>query len=657
MADIFLSYTRADQVHITKLAAMLEDAGYSVWWDRNIDGGAEFAEYIERELAEASAVLVAWSADSIRSRWVRDEASIALEDSKLVSISLDGTAPPIGFKQIHAIDMRAGTGKADLLRTLARKIGVQQTRPSSAATRSAFKLKMRAWAAGLFAAVLLILGASAMWPDVFDNKAQVDPEAVRMDLAVLPFNISADPDLEDMNAAFPASLANSLGGVENVSVASFTATQSALTGTPSFAELGKTLGVTHLIEGEISSASDKLYGNLNLIETSSGRSVWSRKVEGEKTRTAHFRRDILNRLTAMIGARIAFQRGDFELPTGIPRAKDAFLQGYEALHLREEPVMPSEALRQFETASAIDPNYADAHAGRAYILSDSTPRELSMTREELEREQRVAAARAHELDPDNLLATIAKANATLMIEGDIGSTLRMVDELMAKEPRNILVQQLAANARVLAGQPREALVQSEQAIAIDPMNSASYLPHLKALFLLGDYAALSKDARGCPPPCSLLAWGWHAALMRTGSEANYRADIDKIVAMADADREGIPSDEMDVIARKFILGEEGDIRAEDGIAEGFPYAQVLAHFGRVDDAFRVANRNIDDQPTTEIFWLLDGSRMTIPRAIRADPRYHAIFQIPRFRAIAAYRRKHGLTDGLPVFPAKPYRGE
>ncbi len=79
MADIFISYARADRARVEKLALTLEAEGHSVWWDRQIVGGAEFSEEIEKELAAAKAVIVAWSAESIKSRWVKDEAVTAAE--------------------------------------------------------------------------------------------------------------------------------------------------------------------------------------------------------------------------------------------------------------------------------------------------------------------------------------------------------------------------------------------------------------------------------------------------------------------------------------------------------------------------------------------------------------------------------------------------
>ena len=43
LADIFISYARGDRERIADLSAALEQHGWSVWWDRHIDGGSAFA--------------------------------------------------------------------------------------------------------------------------------------------------------------------------------------------------------------------------------------------------------------------------------------------------------------------------------------------------------------------------------------------------------------------------------------------------------------------------------------------------------------------------------------------------------------------------------------------------------------------------------------
>jgi len=107
MARIFLSYARSDRQRVSELAAALEATGHEVWWDRLLTGGTEYEREIEQQLATADVVMVAWSEAAVKSHWVRDEATAGRERNRLVPLSLDGTAPPLGFRQLHTIDIAA----------------------------------------------------------------------------------------------------------------------------------------------------------------------------------------------------------------------------------------------------------------------------------------------------------------------------------------------------------------------------------------------------------------------------------------------------------------------------------------------------------------------------------------------------------------------
>ena len=53
MADVFLSYASTDRVKASTLVSLLESAGWSVWWDRDVEGGEEWERRIDKELDAA----------------------------------------------------------------------------------------------------------------------------------------------------------------------------------------------------------------------------------------------------------------------------------------------------------------------------------------------------------------------------------------------------------------------------------------------------------------------------------------------------------------------------------------------------------------------------------------------------------------------------
>ena len=105
MKRVFLSYDRRDSSKAEAVAVALEKAGHTVWWDRQIKGGSRFNTEIERALAAADVVVVLWSAQSVESDWVRDEAAAGRDAGHLVPATLDGSPPPLGFRQFQTVDL------------------------------------------------------------------------------------------------------------------------------------------------------------------------------------------------------------------------------------------------------------------------------------------------------------------------------------------------------------------------------------------------------------------------------------------------------------------------------------------------------------------------------------------------------------------------
>src|SRR5262245_17918504 len=107
MADIFLSYRRADRDRVVPLVALFEARGWTVWSETRIDAGEQWDEVIEREVDAASCVVAVWSHQSVTSRWVRAEAGEGLERGILVPVLIDSAKPPLEFRRVHAIDLTA----------------------------------------------------------------------------------------------------------------------------------------------------------------------------------------------------------------------------------------------------------------------------------------------------------------------------------------------------------------------------------------------------------------------------------------------------------------------------------------------------------------------------------------------------------------------
>ena len=135
MADIFLSYSKSDLKRVEPIVKLLQDGGWTVWWDTALAAGEHWPKTIQREIDLARAVVVVWSKDSIKKDWVYSEASAGLQRGILVPVLLDDVAPPMPFEQIQAtklINWRAGDDSvsARLLETAVHRALGDATKPA-----------------------------------------------------------------------------------------------------------------------------------------------------------------------------------------------------------------------------------------------------------------------------------------------------------------------------------------------------------------------------------------------------------------------------------------------------------------------------------------------------------------------------------------------
>lgn len=146
MPDIFLSYAHEDEPQARLFAGLLQSAGFSVFWDRNIPTGQTWREFIGQGLQEARCLVVLWSSRSVQSHWVIDEADEGRRRGILVPVAIESIEMPLGFRSIQCADLsddqfQPGAPKVqrlldDIRRVLGGRTGAGATPgPVSAETR------------------------------------------------------------------------------------------------------------------------------------------------------------------------------------------------------------------------------------------------------------------------------------------------------------------------------------------------------------------------------------------------------------------------------------------------------------------------------------------------------------------------------------------
>lgn len=110
MPHIFLSYSRTDRDKAALIAQLLEKSGFSVWWDNSLRAGQTYDEVTERHLREAAAIVVLWSKESVKSKWVRAEATLGERTSSIVPAMIEEADRPIMFELVQTADLVGWNG-------------------------------------------------------------------------------------------------------------------------------------------------------------------------------------------------------------------------------------------------------------------------------------------------------------------------------------------------------------------------------------------------------------------------------------------------------------------------------------------------------------------------------------------------------------------
>jgi formylglycine-generating enzyme required for sulfatase activity len=111
MSDIFLSYAIEDQERVRPLVAALTQQGWSVFWDRKIPGGRTWQEVLEEELEITCSIVVVWSENSIKRKWVMEEADAGIRKRLPLSpVLIDAVLPPLEFRSKQTVDLSVWDG-------------------------------------------------------------------------------------------------------------------------------------------------------------------------------------------------------------------------------------------------------------------------------------------------------------------------------------------------------------------------------------------------------------------------------------------------------------------------------------------------------------------------------------------------------------------
>lgn len=285
-------------------------------------------------------------------------------------------------------------------------------------------------------------------------------------VAVLPFtNISDDAANEYFCDGISEEILHRLSEYREIYVlartSSFAFKGSGLDAT----RLSDILGVRYLLQGSVRKVGDELRISAQLVDEDNFQ-VWSntydRKLSGVFAIQSEIAAAVAESLANSLSANLV--RGRAYQPN-----IDAYLQfllGREYLRART-PGFQTNAIKHFDTATAIDENYAAPHAGRAIAMMLSG-RDSAHYADRLEQAERSIAA-ALSLDSELAIGFAARGLLMSFRNDDVASEQALRNAL-ALDPNLIGARNWLGNALQIQGRSTEALAEWENALARDPLD-------------------------------------------------------------------------------------------------------------------------------------------------------------------------------------------
>lgn len=388
-------------------------------------------------------------------------------------------------------------------------------------THSAFPYRLRSGTIGGIGVAILLLVASGVWLDRWENRLRGGVEAggARIQsLAVLPLdNLSGDPKQDYFAAGITDELTTELAHIRGLRVVSRTSASQFQNLHRSLPDIARALAVDGVIEGSVVRAGNRVRITTQLIEATTDRHLWAGTYEDSIDEVIALQdrvtRDVAREIRAAVRPEGALlPESAAGRPAGVDRqAYDDYLQGLYVWNRRDVRSF-DEAIEHFSHATAEDPHFAPAFASLAdvyvlYALNGDDPKYPPLARK--------AAIEALTQDPNSAEAHAALAATKAVTEWNWPAAATEFQRAIELDPNYATAHQWYADF-YLVPELRfdEAIHEMETAVALDPLSPIMLVDDGWVWYLRGDYPrarqeferALEMDPNFVPSNFRLEGW-------------------------------------------------------------------------------------------------------------------------------------------------------
>ncbi|HEV2286680.1 MAG TPA: TIR domain-containing protein [Steroidobacteraceae bacterium] len=524
---VFLSYASEDAAAAARIATALRAAGVEVWFDQSeLRGGDAWDRQIRERIHDCRLFIAVISAgtEARDEGYFRREWKLAVDRTHdmserktfLLPVVIDGTsersaAVPEKFREVQWTRLTGGETPPEFAARVARLMAAEPRAPTFAAgvqgpvrSAAAGGPAPRPRTAPLAVLALVVAGLGYLFMDkVVRHDAAppaipagaapaAAPTAAAFNppphsIAVLPFaNLSGDPGQDYFSDGLTEELLNSLAAVDGLQVAARTSSFSFKGKDTDIGTIARKLDVGAVLEGSVRRSGHTVRITAQLINAVTGFHLWSKSYDRDLGDVLRLQTEIAGAVAdALKVAMLTDTAAKIEVGgTRIAAAFDAYLRGRRAGG-SGGPEDYLSAAAAFTDAIRLDPGYAGAFAGRAWVesLYASQGALPSMVREYFARafaDARHAIALAPELADGHAALGFCLANGAL----DLRGALDEFERARTLAPGDAEVVRIYAVSAIMVGRTEAGVADMRRAVRLDPLNALTH-----HLFGMGLYLA------------------------------------------------------------------------------------------------------------------------------------------------------------------------
>jgi TolB-like protein/Tfp pilus assembly protein PilF len=563
---VFLSYASQDADAAQRMCDGLRAGGIEVWFDRSeLRGGDAWDQKIRQQIRDCALFVPVISANTaargegyFRLEWALAEQRaqrMARNRAFILPVCVDATPEggadvPEAFTRVQWTRLPGGQVPAPFASRVGTLLGlkVASTAPP-AATAAAPEVATApagvAAAAGNSAvarrpgpAVLAALIACALtlvvliWRPWHISNGQAaalqqapaggaPTPAAEESVAVLPFtDMSEKHDEEYFSDGLAEELIDALTKVPNLRVPARTSSFSFKGKQVTVGEIARALGVSHVLEGSVRKAGDRLRITAQLVRADNGFHLWSQTYDRDTRDIFAVQDDIARSVSQQLQTTLLGAHAPAPQQSTSTEAYELYLKA-RALTVADTTTDLNQAVVLYHQALDLDPNYAPAWAwlaqchtrrvgqgldtggkgyaeataaaNRAIALNPNLPEAyvalgVALAQYDLNwTAAREAFSKALSLDPNNAAALGAFGHLSAAT-GSPSQAVEYFRRAVQADPLNLLQRKYLGRALHYARQPAEAATELRAAIAVNPQFPGLHYELGRALLMSGDAA-------------------------------------------------------------------------------------------------------------------------------------------------------------------------